>query len=110
MSDQDELELIRQRKMQELMARQQEAALREEQARELAAQKQAVLRQILTPEARLRLSNLRMARPELAEAVENQLILLAQSGRIQEQIDDNMLKQLLQRIVPKKREIKIERR
>lgn len=110
MSDQDELELIRQRKMQELVARQQEAALREEQARELAAQKQAVLRQILTPEARLRLSNLRMARPELAEAVENQLILLAQSGRIQEQIDDNTLKQLLQRIVPKKREIKIERR
>jgi programmed cell death protein 5 len=110
MSDQDELELIRQRKLQEMMARQQEAALREEQARELEAQKQSVLRQILTPEARLRLSNLKMARPELAEAVENQLILLAQSGRIHQQIDDDTLKQLLQRIVPKKREIKIERR
>lgn len=110
MSDQDELELIRQRKMQEMMARQQEAALREEQARQLEAQKQSALRQILTPEARLRLSNLKMARPELAEAVENQLIMLAQSGRIQQQIDDDTLKQLLQRIVPKKREIKIERR
>ncbi|MEM4264427.1 MAG: DNA-binding protein [Thermoplasmata archaeon] len=110
MADQDELELIRQRKMQEMIARQQEAALREEQARQLEAQKQSVLRQILTPEARSRLSNLKMARPELAEAVENQLILLAQSGRIQQQIDDDTLKQLLQRIVPKKREIKIERR
>ncbi|MEM2838955.1 MAG: DNA-binding protein [Thermoplasmata archaeon] len=110
MADQDELELIRQRKMQEMIARQQEAALREEQAKQLEAQKQSVLRQILTPEARSRLSNLKMARPELAEAVENQLILLAQSGRIQQQIDDDTLKQLLQRIVPKKREIKIERR
>ncbi|MDH4123542.1 MAG: DNA-binding protein [Thermoplasmata archaeon] len=110
MNEQEELELIRQRKLQEIMARQQQAVVEEEQAKQIEAQRQMVLRQILTPEARERLSNMKMARPEIAEAVENQLIMLAQSGRIQQQIDDATLKQLLQKIIPKKREIKIERR
>jgi programmed cell death protein 5 len=110
MSDQDELDAIRQRKIQELFAKQQQAAVEEEQTKQLEAQRQLVLRQILTPEARERLANMRIARPEVAGAVEDQLIMLAQSGRINQQIDDATLKELLKRIVPKKREIKIERR
>jgi len=110
MNEQEELDLIRQRKIQEMMARQQDAALQEEQARQYEAQKQAALRQLLTPEARARLSNLKMAKPELVESVENQLLTLAQTGKIRQQIDDETLKELLQRIIPKKREIKIERR
>lgn len=110
MDEQEELDLIRQRKLQEMMARQQQSAVEEEQAKQAEAQRQQILRQLLTPEARERLSNLKMARPEVAESVENQLIMLAQSGKIRQQIDDATLKELLQRIIPKKREIKIERR
>jgi len=110
MSDQEELDAIRQRKIQELMAKQQQAVVEEEQNKQLEAQRQLVLRQILTPEARERLANLRIARAEVAGAVEDQLIMLAQSGRINQQIDDATLKELLRKIVPKKREIKIERR
>lgn len=110
MTDQDELDAIRQRKIQEMMAQQQQSAMEAEQMKQLEAQRQQVLRQLLTPEARERLANMRIARPEVAEAVENQLIMLAQSGRINQQIDDATLKELLKRIVPKKREIKIERR
>lgn len=110
MEEQDELEIIRQRKIQELLARQQHAVLEEEQMMQREAQRQLIMRQILTPEARERLANMRMARPEIAESVENQLLLLAQSGRIQQQIDDATLRDLLRRIMPKKREIKIERR
>jgi len=110
MSDQEELDAIRQRKIQELMASQQQAAVEQEQMKQLEAQRQLVLRQILTPEARERLANMRIARAEVASAVEDQLIMLAQSGRINQQIDDATLKELLRRIVPKKREIKIERR
>jgi programmed cell death protein 5 len=110
MSDQEELDAIRQRKIQELMAKQQQAVVEEEQNKQLEAQRQLILRQIMTPEARERLANMRIARPEVAGAVEDQLIMLAQQGRINQQIDDATLKELLKRIVPKKREIKIERR
>lgn len=110
MSDQEELDAIRQRKVQELVVRQQQAAAEEEQTKQMEAQRQLILRQILTPEARERLANMRIARPEVAGAVEDQLIMLAQSGRINQQIDDATLKELLRKIVPKKREIKIERR
>lgn len=106
----DDIEAIRQRKLQELMARQQQAALEEEQVKQKDELRQQLMRQILTPKARERLGNMRIARPEIAESIENQLIMLAQSGRINQQIDDATLRDLLRRIVPKKREIKIERR
>jgi programmed cell death protein 5 len=46
----------------------------------------------------------------VVESVENQLIMLVQSGRITQQIDDYTLRQILRKIMPQKREIKIERR
>ncbi|MBU2565836.1 MAG: hypothetical protein KJ655_06245, partial [Candidatus Thermoplasmatota archaeon] len=48
-------------------------------------------------------------KPELAENVENQLILLLQNGRLNQQIDDNSLKMILRKI-GSRREIRIERR
>ena len=68
------------------------------------------MRAILEPEAKERLSRVKLAHPELAEAVENQLVYLAQSGRIQSKITDKMLVEILRRIQPKKRETKIIRK
>ena len=82
----------------------------EEQAAQQEALRQTILRQILMPDARERLGRLRVARPEYANQIEQQLIMLAQSGRLQQKIDDPTLKQLLARIMPKKKDIKIERR
>lgn len=110
MADDTELEALRQRKLQELQVRAQQEAVAQEQARQLDAQKAMLMRQILTPEARERLANLRMTRPDLVEHVENQLVMLVQSGRVTDKIDDYTLRQLLRRIMPAKREIKIERR
>ena len=73
-------------------------------------QKQAMLRQIMTPEARDRLGNIRLANPQMADNVEMQLIQLAQSGRLRGVIDDAMLRNILGQIAPQKREITIERR
>jgi programmed cell death protein 5 len=100
-----ELEEIRRRKMAELQQRlaEEEARRREE------AERAAILKVILTPEARQRLSNVKVARPELAEAVERYLIQLAQSGRLKGQITDEMLRELLDRLTPKKRETRIIR-
>lgn len=113
MSSDEELEALRRKRLAELQmqldSEQQTAEIKRRNA-EVQAQRQAVLRTILTPEARERLAALRMARPELVADVEQQLFMLAQQGRINRKIDDNTLKDLLSRIIPKKREITIERK
>ncbi|MFP3239912.1 MAG: DNA-binding protein, partial [Caldivirga sp.] len=72
----NELEEARRRKLEELQRKAEE----EERKRAEEAQRRAIIRVILTPEARSRLDNLRLVKPELVESIENQLITLAQSG------------------------------
>ncbi|MDR2944653.1 MAG: DNA-binding protein [Methanosarcinales archaeon] len=112
----NELEEIRRRRMAQMQEQQSQAqagpetAYRQEQAQaEMEARKQELLRKILTPEARERLTTLRMSRPALVEQLEMQLLSLAQSGRIQNMIDDEQLKQLLAQVQPPKRETSIKR-
>src|SRR3989337_1037923 len=106
----DELEAIRRRKLADLQTQQDQAIAQQQYREQVQAQRQAILRQILTPEARERLGRIELAYPELKESVEQQLVALAQSGRVQRMIDDETLRQILERVIPKKREIKIERR
>ena len=108
--DDDELDGIRRRKMAEYAQAQDQAAANAQARENALAQRQLILRQILTPEARERLGRIELAYPELTESIESQLIALAQSGRVQRVIDDETLRQILTRLIPKKREIKIERR
>ena len=75
-----------------------------------SAEQREVLRRLLTPEARERLGRIRLAKPEVAQSVEQQIIALAASGRLRRQIDDETLRQILERLMPEKREIKITRR
>jgi len=104
----EELEMIKRRKMAELARRaEQERARREREAAEEAL-RQELLRRILTPEARERLANLRLVRPELVKSLEDQLIVLAQSGRIKIPISDEELKTILQSLFERtRREIRI---
>jgi len=105
-----ELEELRRRKMAELQRQRDQQAMAEEQSKQIEASRQAIMRQILTPEARERLGTVRIAYPDLARAVEDQLIRLAQSGRIDRQVDDATLRQILRKVAPQKREISIERK
>ena len=83
---------------------------RQSQAQQqLEGQKQALLRRILTPEARSRLTNLNMVKPEFTQQLEMQLIQLAQQGRINLPITDEQLKELLVKLQSGKRDYKIRR-
>jgi programmed cell death protein 5 len=82
---------------------------RQSQEEQIEAQKQQLLRQILTPEARQRLTNLKMIKPEFTEQLELQIIQLAQTGKLPIPLSDKQLKQILQQLQPKKREITIRR-
>lgn len=75
-----------------------------------AAMRQRVLQVVLDPQARQRLMNIRLVKPDLAMAVENYLINAASSGRINRPLTDEELKQLLLRIQQPKKDFKIERR
>lgn len=106
MEDEEEL---RRRKLLELQARFEEQRRQEEARRQYEAQKRLAIQQILTPEARSRLANIRAAKPEFAEQIELQLIQLAQSGRLTSQITDTQLREILKRLQQRKRKITIRR-
>ena len=65
---------------------------------------------LLDPEARQRLTNVKMVKPELAAAVENYLINAATSGRLNRALNDDELKQILLTIQQPKRDFRINRR
>ena len=113
MAEDEELELLRKKRLQELEVQQQlsegQAEAQEQKLKDFEEQKKHILRQILTNEARERLGRIRLAKPEFVVNVEQQLIMLAQSGQLSGQIDDQMLQQLLRKLIPKKKEINITR-
>jgi programmed cell death protein 5 len=113
-----ELEELRRRRLQQLqemqgpgdLAAAQAYAQQDAEMQRREAERAEILRRILTPEARERLGRIRLAKPEVANSVEQQLISLASTGRLQRQIDDASLRALLERVMPERREIKITRR
>jgi programmed cell death protein 5 len=105
-----ELEEIRQRKLAEIQQQQNYQEQASRQAEMVDAQRQNILRGILTPEARERLGTLKIAYPDIATQVEDRIIMLVQSGRLNTMIDDATLKEILSRVAPSKREISIQRK
>ena len=81
----------------------------QEKDSQLKAQKEMMLKQALSSEARLRLNNVRMVKPDLAEFVENYILNLSVQGKISGQISDEQLKQILSSAQQPKRDFKINR-
>jgi programmed cell death protein 5 len=76
----------------------------------ITAQKELILKQVLSSEARLRLNNVKMVKPEVANVVENYLINMASQGQIKSPLSDEQLKQILLSLQQPKRDFKITRR
>jgi len=81
----------------------------EKEANEKKVMREGILRMALTSEARQRLANVKMVKPELATSIEEYVIQLASSGRLKHAVDDEQVKQMLIALQEKKREIRIRR-
>ncbi len=111
-----ELEDIRQKRLKQLMQQQTQDQVQSQYAeqmkeQEVNAQIQLIVNKLMEPEARERLSNIRLVKPEFARQVEILLIQMYQSGRLGNKLDDPTFKTLLEKLASSgKRESKITRR
>jgi programmed cell death protein 5 len=108
----DELAELRRRRMEQLQKQAMEQQVFDEEMerrRRQESQIQLILMQILEPEARERLNNIRLTRPDFAKAIEQQLVALAQSGRLKQRITDAQLRDLLKQVIPAKKDFTIRR-
>ncbi|MDD2643314.1 MAG: DNA-binding protein [Methanobacteriaceae archaeon] len=114
MSELDELRRKRMAELQQQAGNQQQAMQQQMQQQqmqqEMEKEKKQILMQILTPEARSRLTNLKLAKPDLVNQIEIQLIQSAQSGSLRGKVTDEQLKVLLSQISGQKRQIHITRK
>jgi programmed cell death protein 5 len=108
MSD-DELDQIRKRKLSSMQRRMSDEQRQSQEEAQIEAQKQALLRKILAPEAQQRLNNLKLVKQEFAEQIELQLIQMAQTGKLPIPLSDDQLKQILIQLQSRKREPTIRR-
>ena len=109
MSD-DELEELRRRKLSALQRQMTNEQKSEQMQKQLEIQKENLLRSILSPEARQRLANLKMVKPEFTEQLELQLIQLAQQGKVPVPLGDAQLRQILVQLQSRKHEPTIRRK
>jgi programmed cell death protein 5 len=77
--------------------------------KEKKALRENIMRMALTSEARQRLANIKMVKPQIAQTIEEYIIQMATAGKLKQVIDDDQLKELLGSIQGKKREFTIRR-
>ena len=108
----DELAELRRRRLEQLQRQSMDQqAMEEELRRKQQAEAQIAhsLLRLLETEARARLADIRLTKHEFARAIEQQLVALAQSGRLKQKITDAQLKELLRQLVPQKKDWNIRR-
>jgi programmed cell death protein 5 len=81
----------------------------DKEAAERKLMREGTLRMALTSDARQRLANVKMVRPDLASTIEEYVIQLVSAGKLTKAIDDEQVKQMLAALQERKREIKIRR-
>ncbi|MCK4381801.1 MAG: hypothetical protein KAW66_00775 [Candidatus Lokiarchaeota archaeon] len=113
MSNDDELEIIRRRKLEALKQQAAQQQIAEAQQNDFEEKKYLLMRKILSVEGRQRLENIRIVKPQFAEQIEIQLIQLFQSGKLRGAIPlpDKAFKKLLEQLttLERKKEYKIKK-
>ena len=101
--DDKELEEIKRKKLMELQKQLEEQKKAEELKKREELIRESILKKILTSEARARLANVKLVKPQLAVQVENYLIALAQAGRITRPLTDAEVKEILAQLAGQER-------
>jgi programmed cell death protein 5 len=110
MSEDEEIEALRKKKLLDLQRKLSQEQQRAQMQQQIEIQKQALLRRILSSDARQRLTNLKMVKPEFTQQIELQLIQLAQAGRLKIPVTDSQLKEILAQLQNQRRDIRIRRK
>merc|ERR1712154_366839 len=91
-----------------------QAQAKQQQEEQMKEQRRIILKAILSPEARQRLSNLAMVKEDKAFQVENMLIQQSQSGMISGKVTENHVKMVLEQLsdkdAKKRNSVKIDRK
>lgn len=113
MSNDEELDAIKRKKLEELKHQAAQQQLMEAQQKDFESKKYQLMRKILSQEGRQRLENIRMVKPQFAEQIELQLIQLFQSGQLRgaTPLPDKAFKKLLEQIssLGRKKEFNIKK-
>ncbi|MBN2518462.1 MAG: hypothetical protein JXB14_06440 [Candidatus Altiarchaeota archaeon] len=106
----DELEQIRQRRMQQLQQQmmQQQSMQQQMQLQQALKEIDSIIQKLLTEKAQERLSNLNLIKPELVQKLKIYLAQLYASGQVK-QMDDAQLKNILMKLQGQNREFSIKR-
>jgi len=70
--------------------------------------RERLLKVLLTSDARQRLTNIKMVKPEVAKAIENTIIQLASSGRVKKAVSDEEIKEYLTSMQQPQKNFKIK--
>jgi len=71
--------------------------------------RERILKVILTSDARQRLTNINMVKPNVAKRIEDTIIQLASTGKLKQAVNDKEIKNYLNAMQEPKREFKIRR-
>jgi|TARA_B100001750_G_C15370741_1_gene527166 programmed cell death protein 5 len=71
--------------------------------------RERILKVILTSDARQRLTNINMVKPDVAKRIEDTIIQLASTGKLKQAVTDEEIKNYLNAMQEPKREFKIRR-
>ena len=105
----NDAEEIKQKKLEELKQQYVQQQTEEQKQLEAEAQLSALLRKILTDEARTRLNNVKLVNRELYLKTSQTIMYLVQAKRLQGKMNEAELKELLLKLSAKK-EINIKRK
>ena len=82
---------------------------KDDEEKEKKVLRENIMRMALTSEARQRLANVKMVKPQIAQSIEDYIIQMATTGKLKNVINDDQLKELLGSLQERKHDFTFRR-